>query len=154
MGDGGAFVNERFCRKNGRFCWRRPEQEPVGYCNKYFKGFWYPRLHRGYPVCGVGATVTYSSGEWRPVALAVDDDRAVVAPVGAILERDHEVITAVGVTTALDVARSQPVDIVLLDNAMSAEDDLESFSQLRLGAAAFSAKPCDRPRCARWWRRR
>ena len=64
--------------------------------------------------------MTYSSGEWRPVALAVDDDRAVLASVGAIFERDHEVITAVDVTTALDVVRLQPVDVVRLDIAMSA----------------------------------
>jgi DNA-binding NtrC family response regulator len=113
------------------------------------------------------------------VALVVDDDRAVSASVGAILERDHDVITAVDVTTALDVARSQPVDVVRLDIAMSAGDDLEIsplkalsprvevtlvvsslidaltvVRGMRLGAADFSTKPFDRPRCARWWRSR
>jgi YesN/AraC family two-component response regulator len=106
------------------------------------------------------------------VVLAVDDDHAVLASLGAVLEPGYEVLTAVNATDAVDIVRSEPVDLVLLDIEMPAGDDLELLPQLkalsprvevalmvsglvdmstlvravRLGAADFITKPLEETR--------
>ena len=67
----------------------------------------------------------------RPVVLVVDDDPAGLEALTLVLGTGYIIRTASDGRTALQLARQQPVDVVLLDILMPGMDGLEVLAQLK-----------------------
>lgn len=88
-------------------------------------------LQRVGRVSSPGATLTVHGGGRRCLVLVVDDDRGVLGQVKTILGPDYDLITAANGSRALEVVRSRPVDVVLLNIQMPALDGLEVLAQVK-----------------------
>ncbi len=64
-------------------------------------------------------------GQRRPVLLTVDDNRAIHEVYALAFERDYTHLRAHGGREALEIVRSQPVDVVILDLIMPDLNGLE-----------------------------
>lgn len=67
----------------------------------------------------------------RPVVLVVDDDATVRETFHLLLEDGYEVLEAPNARSALEIARTAPIDLVLLDILMPNVDGLEILPELR-----------------------
>ena len=67
----------------------------------------------------------------RPVVLVVDDDATVRETFHLLLEDDYEVLEAPDAWAAVEIARTAPIDLVLLDILMPDVDGLEILPELR-----------------------
>jgi len=66
----------------------------------------------------------------RPVVLVVDDDPGIRQTLELVLEDEYEVCDAADARTALAIARSGPIDVVLLDILMPEMDGLAMLEEL------------------------
>jgi DNA-binding NtrC family response regulator len=71
------------------------------------------------------------AGRLRPVVLVVDDDPGVRESFRLILEDDHDLLEAADGAQALDLARSTPVDLVLLDVRLPGIDGIEVLERIK-----------------------
>jgi two-component system sensor histidine kinase/response regulator len=87
------------------------------------------------PSAGTGTTgsgMPCSIPEPRTVTiLVVDDVPANIKTLVALLERDYQLRIATSGQAALDIARSKPVDLILLDVVMAGLDGFEVCRQLK-----------------------
>jgi DNA-binding NtrC family response regulator len=70
-------------------------------------------------------------GQVRAVVLVVDDDPGLREAFRLILEDDYEVLEAAGGAQALEVVRSTPVDLVLLDIRLPDIDGIEVLERIK-----------------------
>ena len=75
--------------------------------------------------------MTVRGGGRRPLVLVADDDRRVLGAVKASLGPDYDLITAATAAEALEVVRSRPVDVVLLEFQGPALGGLEVLAQVK-----------------------
>ncbi|MGH7319468.1 MAG: sigma-54-dependent transcriptional regulator [Candidatus Rokuibacteriota bacterium] len=78
---------------------------------------------------GGGALET--PGRVRPVVLVVDDDPGLRESFRLILDDDYEVLEATNGAQALEVVRTAPVDLVLLDIRLPDIDGIEVLERIR-----------------------
>ncbi len=75
-----------------------------------------------------------------PLILVVDDDRAVAQTIAACLHQDgHEVLVSNDGSEALELAETNPIDLVVLDVMMPGMDGFEVCRRLRNSPASATA---------------
>jgi len=72
-----------------------------------------------------------SSRSPRPVILVVDDDAGLRESFRLILEGDYEILDAPDGRTAIEIVRTQPVDLVLLDIRLPDLDGIEVLERVK-----------------------
>src|SRR5262245_66257543 len=81
----------------------------------------------------MGETLRAPAQEPRPVLLVVDDDPGLLEALRLIFETRYEVLTALNGPAALEIARSCPIDAVVLDVLMPGLDGFEVLQRLQAG---------------------
>jgi DNA-binding NtrC family response regulator len=81
-------------------------------------------------VVPTASAVAHRPASTRPVILTVDDEPSIRSAVCVIFEQEFEVLEAADGQTALDVVRSRPVDLVLLDLRMPGVSGLTLLERL------------------------
>src|SRR5262245_21881507 len=79
----------------------------------------------------MGETLRAPAQEPRPVLLVVDDDPGLLEALRLIFEGRYQVLTALNGPAALEIARSSPIDAVLLDVLMPGLDGFEVLQRLK-----------------------
>jgi DNA-binding NtrC family response regulator len=72
-----------------------------------------------------------SAPELRPVVLVVDDDPGLREAFRLILDEEYEVVEAADGPRALEIVRSSPIDLVLLDIRLPDMDGIEVLERVK-----------------------
>jgi len=82
---------------------------------------------------GFDTVLRHMSGDdaLRPVVLVVDDEESVRESFRLVLDQDYDVVDAPDGLRALDIVRSQHVDVVLLDIRLPEMDGIEVLERLK-----------------------
>ena len=76
------------------------------------------------------------TGQLPPTVLVIEDDLEVLGIIRAhLVGAGYRVLVAAGGEIGLELARTQPVDLITLDLLMSPLDGCEVFDQLRADVA-------------------
>lgn len=67
----------------------------------------------------------------KPVVIIVDDDEDMLRSVRIVLSRKYTVVTASSAAQALELIRSTPAAVVVLDIKMPDQDGFSIFRQVR-----------------------